>query len=48
MANSQTKNQASRRYIDERDEREAGRKRVRSIVEKTNRIVSSKAAELPD
>jgi hypothetical protein len=47
-ANSQTKNQASRRNIDERYEREAGCKRVRFLVQKTNRIISSKAAELPD
>jgi hypothetical protein len=48
VADSQTKNQASRHDVDEGDKPEAGHERVRPIVEKTNRVVSSKSAELPD
>jgi len=45
-AGFQAKNQPSRNEIDERDEPEAGRQRVRSIIQQTNRVVSSEPSEL--
>lgn len=45
-ADSQTEDQAARHHVDERDEPETGHKRLRCIVEKTNRIVSSEPTEL--
>lgn len=48
IANPQAKDQASGGKVDERYEREAGRQGMRSIVEKTDRIISSKSPELPD
>jgi len=46
IADSQTKNQAPRHKVDERDEPEAGRKRVRSIIEKADHVWSGKSSEL--
>ena len=48
IADSQTKNRACCRDIDQSDESEAGRERVRSIVEETNHVRSSKSAKLAD
>ena len=44
----QAKNQPSCNNIDERDEAEAGHQRVRSIVQKANRVGSSEPSELSD
>ena len=48
MASSSAKNQGARQHVYKADEAETCGKRVRSIIQKADQVVSSESAELSD